>query len=125
MNIQWFSKSPRGIATIYDNNITLNTVATNHFKNSYGILIGYADESKALYLKSVSKEDLAMGLYQDLDIHTISIKPSYGRITGKNVIKKLTQLFPIDFSKTTLNKYECEWNTEEKTLKIFLERRID
>lgn len=124
MDIQWFSKSPRGVATIYDNNITLNTVATNHFKNAYGILIGYSDEAKALLLKSVSKEDLAMGLYQDLDIHTISIKPSYGRITGKNVITKLTQLFPIDFSGSNLNKYECEWNTEEKTLKIFLERRI-
>ncbi|MBO7079433.1 MAG: hypothetical protein J6W64_06450 [Bacilli bacterium] len=125
MDIQWFSKSPKGVATIYDNNITLNTVATNHFKNSYGILIGYAEESKILLLKSITKEDLAMGLYQDLDIHSISIKPSYGRITGKNVIKKLTSLFPINFSDSSLNKFECEWSTEDKTLKVYLERRVN
>ena len=56
MDIQWFSKSPRGVATIYDSNITLNTVATNHFKNAYGILVGYASDSKVLLLKSISKE---------------------------------------------------------------------
>ena len=87
-------------------------------------MIGYIEDSKVLLLKSISKEDLAMGLYQDLDIHTISIKPSYGRITGKNVIKKLTSLFPINFNDRSLNKFECEWITEEKTLKIFLERRV-
>ncbi|MBP5407942.1 MAG: hypothetical protein J6Y42_02265 [Bacilli bacterium] len=124
MDIQWFSKSPKGVATIYDSNITLNTVATNHFKNAYGILVGYASDSKVLLLKSISKEELSMGLYQDLDIHSISIKPSYGRITGKNIIKKLTELYPINFKESTLNKFECEWSPEEKTLKVFLERRV-
>lgn len=125
MDIQWFSKSPKGVATIYESNITLNTVATNHFKNAYGILIGFAADLKLLLVKSISKEDLSLGLYQDLDIHTISIKPSYGRITGKSIIKKLCELYPIDFTNSSLNKYECEWSPEDKTLKIYLERRLD
>lgn len=124
MDIQWFSKNPKGVATIYDSNITLNKVATNHFINSYGILIGYSSDSKALLIKSISKEEIAMGLYKDLDIHTISIKPSYGRITGKSIISKLCELYPIEFKGLTLNKYECSWVPEEKTLEVFLERRV-
>lgn len=125
MDIQWFSKSPKGVATIYESNITLNTVATNHFKSAFGILIGYSAERKTLLIKSVAKEDIAMGLYKDLEIHEISVKPSYGRITGKSIISKLCEFYPIEFNQSSLNKYECEWNSEEKTLEIFLERRIN
>ena len=66
-----------------------------------------------------------MGLYKDLDIHEMAIKPSYGRITGKTMISKLCELYPIDFSQSSLNKYECEWISEERTLKVYLERRIN
>lgn len=125
MDIQWFSKSPKGVATIYESNITLNTVATNHFKNAFGILIGYSTERKTLLIKSVSKDEIVMGLYKDLEIHEISVKPSYGRITGKSMISKLCEFYPIEFNQNSLNKYECEWNSEEKTLEIFLERRIN
>lgn len=123
MNVQWFSNCPKGVATIYDNNITLNTTAANHFKNTYGIIIGYVTDSKVLLLKSISKDDVAKGLYSDLDIHTIAIKPSYGRISGKSMINRLVQLFPINFSDNSLNKFDCEWNDETHSLSIFLERR--
>ena len=61
------------------------------------------EREKADLSAQISKEELSMGLYQDLDIHSISIKPSYGRITGKNIIKKLTELYPINFKESTLN----------------------
>lgn len=124
MNVQWFSNSPKGVATIYKNNITLNTVATNHLKNAYGIILGYSEDEKALLIKSISKEDINLGLYEGIDIHKISIKPSYGRITGKNIIDALCQYYPIDFRDNLSSKFSCEWNNEEKTLNIYLERKI-
>ena len=125
MNVQWFSKCPKGVAKIYDNNITLNTVAANHFKNAYGIIVGFATDTKTLLLKSISKEEVANGLYKDLDIHNIAIKPSYGRISGKSMINRLIELFPINFSSESLNKYECEWNDDTHSLAIYLERRYN
>lgn len=124
MNVEWFTKSPKGVATIYSSNITLNTTAANNFKTAYSTIIGFNSDEKTLLIKSVTKEDLSMGLYKNLDIHNISIKPSYGRIAGKNIISRLCEYFPLEFENNSLNKFECEWINEEKTLKVYLERRV-
>lgn len=124
MNVEWFAKSPKGVATIYSNYITLNTTAANNFKSAYSTIIGFNNDEKALLIKAVSKEDLSMGLYKDLDIHDISIKPSYGRIAGKRIISRLCEYFPLNFENNSLNKFECEWINDEKTLKVYLERRV-
>ena len=124
MNVEWFTKSPKGVVTIYSSYITLNTVAANNFKNSFGIIIGYNSSEKTLLIKSISKEDISIGLYKNIEVHSISIKPSYGRIAGRSIINKLCEYFPIDFSNGSLQKFECDWSNEDKTLTVFLERRV-
>lgn len=124
MNVEWFTKSPKGAVTIYSSYITLNTVAANNFKNSFGIIIGYNSSEKTLLIKSISKEDISIGLYKNIEVHSISIKPSYGRIAGRSIISKLCEYFPIDFNNGTLQKFECDWSNEDKTLTVFLERRV-
>ena len=124
MNVEWFKKSPKGVVTIYNSYITLNTVAANNFKNSYGIIIGYNSYEKTLLIRSISKEDISIGLYKNIEVHSISIKPSYGRVAGRSIINKLCEYFPIDFNNGTLHKFECDWSNEDKTLTVFLERRI-
>lgn len=124
MNVEWFTKSPKGVTTIYSSYITLNTVAAKNFLNCYGTIIGFNCNEKTLLIKAITKEELSMGLYNNLDIHPIAIKPSYGRITGRSIINKLCEYYPINFKDNELNKFECEWINEEKTLRVFLERRI-
>ncbi|MFA6627816.1 MAG: hypothetical protein WCQ80_02560 [Bacilli bacterium] len=124
MEIQWFSRNNHGVATIYETNITLNTVAANHFKNAYTTLIGFDDHQKALVIKAVNKDEQAMGLYSEEETHSISIKPSYGRINGKNIIRNLVRIFPLDFTSKPFHKFPCEWNQTEKMLKIFLEKEV-
>ena len=41
MNVEWFTNEKDKIATIYETNITFNTVAANYFKNAYSTLIGF------------------------------------------------------------------------------------
>lgn len=124
MNVEWFTKRPKGVVTVYSSYLTLNTVAANNFKNSFGIIIGYNSSEKTLLIKSISKEDISIGLYKNIDVHSISIKPSYGRIAGRSIISKLCEYFPIDFNNGTLQKFECDWSNEDKTLTVFLERRV-
>lgn len=124
MEIQWFSKNLPGIASIYETNITLNTVATNHFKNAYTTLIGFDPKSKTLIIKAISKDQVAMGLYKEDETHSIFIKPSYGRINGKNIIQNICAFVPLDFSDKKFYKYYCEWIQSEKLLKVYLEREV-
>lgn len=124
MSVEWFTNEKEKYATIYESSITLNTVAANYFKNTYSTVIGFDKENNNLLIKPISKEEVDVRNISSDDLHSISIKPSFGRITGKNIIKKLILYFPIDFKNSKSHKYICEWSNEEKLLKILLEREI-
>ena len=124
MSVEWFTNEKEKYATIYESSITLNTVAANYFKNTYSTVIGFDKENNNLLIKPISKEEVDVRNISSDDLHSISIKPSFGRITGKNIIKKLILFFPIDFKNSKSHKYICEWSNEEKLLKILLEREI-
>jgi len=125
MNIQWFSKDLQAVATIYETNITLNTVAANHFKNAYAVLVGYDKDDDTVAIKSISKEEANMGLYNKEDLIDISIKPSYGRINGKGIINNITDFFPMSFSDKPHYKFKCKWLEEQKMLKVYLKREVN
>ena len=124
MDIQWFSKSLQGVVSIYETNITLNTVAANYFKNAYSTLIGFDRANNILLIKALNKEEASLAKYNEDDLHPISIKPSYGRINGKSIIKNITKFFPLDFSHKNLYKFPCDWDASQKYLKIYLEKEV-
>lgn len=124
MDIQWFSTSMQGIATIYETNITLNTVASNNFKKFYTTLVGYDHDSDSIIIKGITKEEITLGLYKGIDTHKISIKPSYGRINGKKIIENIISFHPLDFSEKKYYKFNCEWNQKDKLLIIHLDKEV-
>ena len=124
MNVEWFTNEKEKIATIYETNITFNTVAANYFKDAYSTLIGFDLENKVLLIKPISKDEARIRNLSEDEIHPMSIKPSYGRINGKNIIKKLCQYYPIDFTVSKSHRYKCEWSYEENLLKIHLLREV-
>lgn len=124
MDIQWFSKNNQGIATIYESNITLNTTASSYFKNTYAVLIGFDKSNNTLLIKSLNKEEATLSNYRDYGLHEISIKPSYGRITGKQIIKNICSHYPLNFQKKNMYKFQCEWDASQNYLKVFLESEV-
>ena len=70
-----------------------------------------------VFIKALNKEE-ATSNYKDAELHPISIKPSYGRITGKNLIRNVCQVFPLDFTKKTFYKFKSEWDPINKYLKV-------
>ncbi len=122
MEIQWFSKNIYGLVTIYETNITLNTVAAGHFENTYSTLIGFNKKDNTLIIKSLNKEEAQN--YSENDLHPISIKPSYGRINGKNIIKNICSFFSLDFTTKNFHKFKCEWDASNKYLKVFFKEEI-
>lgn len=124
MNVEWFTNEKEKVATIYETNITFNTVAANHFKDSYSTLVGFDIENKVLLIKPITKDEARTRNLSEDEIHTMSIKPSYGRINGKNIVKKLCLYFPIDFTTSKSHKYMCEWSHEDNLLKVHLLREV-
>ena len=124
MNVEWFTNEKEKVATIYETNITFNTVAANYFKNAYSTQIGFDIEEKCLLIKPISKDEINMRNLSEDDLHPMSIKPSYGRINGKSIIKKLCFYYPIDFSELKSHRYLCEWIHSENLLKIDLKREV-
>ena len=124
MNVQWFSKNLQGVVTIYETNITLNTVAKTYFRNAHKTLIGYSKDGNILLIKALDKEDSMMSKYNPGDLRSISIKSSYGRINGKDIIENIRKFYPLDFSKKNMYKFPCEWDATKKYLKVYMEREI-
>ena len=124
MNVEWFTNEKDKIATIYETNITFNTVAANHFIDVYSTIIGFDTENNTLLIKPITKEEARTRNLSDMELHSVSIKPSYGRINGKSIIQKLCRYYPIDFSNVKSHRYFCEWSNNENLLKIFLTREV-
>lgn len=124
MEIQWFSNSFKGVVTLYETNITLNTVAASNFENAYATMIGYSKKDNSLIIKYLNKEEATSGVYNKNDLHTISIKPSYGRINGKNIIRGIATFFPLDFSRKNMYKFYSTWDVASKSLIVDLSAEV-
>lgn len=124
MEIQWLSNGLKGSVSIYETNITLNTVAASNFEKSFAVLVGINKYDKTLIIKSLNKEEATSGVYSKNDLHQISIKPSYGRINGKNIIRGICSIFPLDFDSKKLYKYNCHWDGASKSLIVNLEEEL-
>ena len=124
MDIMWFSKDLQGIVSIYETNITLNTVASSYFKTAFTTLIGYDKSKNILLIKALNKEDATLGKYTENDLHAVSLKPSYGRINGKRLVSNIMKFYPLDFAKKNLYKFPCDWDASQKFLKVYLDKEV-
>ena len=119
MKIEWFnSKDNLGAVTIYANNICLNKQASNYFLDAYAVAVGIDRETKNIIIKNVSKEEAESAFIDKNSLNKISIKLSYGRITGKKLIDQINEVLKLDFIKQQAYKYDAKWNTGSKMLII-------
>lgn len=122
MKIKWLAKDESlGAVTIYDNNIRLSKKASDYFLDAFAVAIGIDVESKSIIIKNVSKEEAESNRFDKSRLHKISIKPNYGRITGKQIIDELKLNYSLDFSIKTAYKFSAKWNTGDKLLIVDME----
>ena len=119
MKIEWFNcKDNLSAVTIYANNICLNKQASNYFLDAYAVAVGIDKETKNVIIKNVSKEEAESLKFDKNSLNKISIKSSYGRITGKRLVDQINELLKLDFSAQLAYKYDAKWNTGSKMLII-------
>lgn len=119
MKIEWFNcKDNLSAVTIYANNICLNKQASNYFIDAYAVAVGIDRDTKNIIIKNVSKEEAESSTIDKNSLNRISIKSSYGRITGKKLVDQINEVLKLDFNKSLAYKYGAKWNTGSKMLII-------
>lgn len=126
MEFNWISKqASKGVATIYESNITLNKTASIHFETAYNVMLGLAEDKKLIAIKPLSKEQATSGTLDREKLYKISVKPSYSRISNKNFIKEVMILLNLDFEKNQNYKFSTKWRNDEKLLIVDLNDKED
>lgn len=127
MSITWFNadgKSKNCIATIYENNITLNKYACNMMENVYKVMIGLDYDKKILIIKPLSKDLATRGDIPMNSQYAISIRSSYGRISNTDIIREIKKLIDIKSLKENPKKFNVKWEESVCALSINLKEEV-
>lgn len=110
------------IATLYNNNITLNNAAAAHFQDVRWAMVGIDHEAKQIAIKPVKKKDVDHKLVSLEKLHKVSIGKGYARITNKQMMEEIS-----DMLGETLNgsKYDAMYNDQQGLLIIELIHRLE
>ncbi len=121
MNFVWLKNDiAKKTITIYPTNFTLNKAACRYFEHVQYVLLGIDKEKRILAIKPISKEILEQGIYQEEDLHRISIGKSYGRISNKSLIDEIVSLYSLPIDSKQGLKYDTHYDDLQEMLLIQL-----
>lgn len=98
MNFVWAKNDVANTSvTLYETNITLNKAACEPFEDVRYVLLGCDKNVRQIAIKPISKEEVELNLYPRANLHKISLGKSYGRISNKNFMNEIRELFDLDY----------------------------
>ena len=125
MNINWFSKIDKSsFATIYKTNITINKVASLLIEDAYKCQIGLDKESKAIYIKPISKQKYDSNTLDEDSLFNLSVSKTYCRISSTDFVNLVSTITKIDYT-LGKKKYSCSYLKDENMLKIDLTKELE
>ena len=115
--IKWFNAKERnGTASLYSNNITLNTVAMYPLDYAFRVLVGI-DDNKNIIIKPVSKNEVESGELDESRLLKLEIHKSFARISNSLLMRQIAEELQIELSKVAV-RYETSWDDKENVLVI-------
>lgn len=119
---EWFDGNQYLLnATIYENNITLNSIALDYLKNEDYCILGLNSKEKKLAIKATNLDEVQLKLVKMEQLNKISKGKSYIRISNKNFIESVSSLFGKKFSG---EKFKAYFDEAERILVIDLNYQI-
>lgn len=110
------------VITIYASNITLNKVACRHFEDVRYVMLGINQEHHQLAIKPVDKTALEKKIYPESQLHKLSLGKSYGRVTSKSFIQRISDIIPLDFEQKNCYKFSASYDVVHGLLLINYEK---
>ena len=115
--IKWFNvKERNGVASLYSNNITLNTTAMYPLDFAYKVQVGI-DEDKSILIKPLSKDVVESGILDECCLLKLEIHKSFARISSTLLMKQIGEELGLALSKTPI-QFETRWDSVENVLVI-------
>ena len=115
--IKWFdAKERNGSASLYSNNITLNTTAMYPLSYACRVLVG-VDENKNIVIKPVSKNEVESGALDESRLLKLETHKSFARISSSILMRQISEELKLELSKTAL-KFETSWDDNENVLVV-------
>lgn len=115
--IKWFNAKERnGMASLYSNNITLNTVAMYPLDCAFRVLVGI-DDDKNIIIKPCSKNEVELGALDESRLLKLEIHKSFARISSSLLMRQIAEELKIELSKVAV-RYETMWDDNENILTI-------
>ena len=115
--IKWFNVKERsGVASLYPNNITLNTTAMYPLDFAYKVQVGM-DESNNIIIKPVTKEVVESGLLDECCLLKLEMHKSFARISSTLLLKQIIEVLELSMEKAPV-QFETRWDSVENILII-------
>ena len=113
--IQWFNVKERsGVASLYPNNITLNTTAMFPFDTAFKVQVGM-DENKNIIIMPLSKETVESGVLDECCLLKIEMHKSFARISSSALLKQIAEELGLTLSKKPV-QFATRWDSKENVL---------
>ena len=113
--IKWFNVKDRtGIATLYTNNITLNTAAMSPLDFAFKVQVGI-DDNRNIIIKPLSRDVVESGVLDECCLLKLEMHKSFARISSALLLKQISEALNLDLSKNGL-RYETTWDSVENIL---------
>ena len=115
--IKWFNAKERnGMASLYSNNITLNTVAMYPLDYAFRVLVGL-DDNNNIVIKPCSKNEVESGTLDESRLLKLEIHKSFARISSSLLMRQIAEELNLELSKVAI-RYETTWDDNENILTV-------
>ena len=115
--IKWFdAKERNGTASLYSNNITLNTIAMYPLDYAFRVLVGIQDDGN-IVIKPVSKNEVESGTLDESRLLKLERHKSFARISSSLLMRQISEEIDEELSKSAM-KFETIWDDNENVLVI-------
>ena len=113
--IKWFNVKDRtGVASLYPNNITLNTAAMSPLDFAYRVQVGL-DDNGNIIIKPLSREVVESGVLDECCLLKLEIHKSFARISSALLLKQISEALGLTLSKTP-TQFQTSWDSVENIL---------
>ena len=115
--IKWFNvKDRNGVASLYLNNITLNTAAMAPLDFAYRVQVGLDDDNNII-VKPLGREVVESGVLDECCLLKLEIHKSFARISSALLLKQISEALGLTLSKTP-TQFPTSWDSVENILII-------
>ena len=113
--IKWFNVKDRtGVASLYPNNITLNTAAMSPLDFAYRVQVGLDDKDNII-IKPLSREVVESGVLDECCLLKLEIHKSFARISSALLLKQISEALGLTLTKSPI-QFPTNWDSVENIL---------